>query len=99
MFLAASYQISKFSIVTTLKTRILFVTNVILFSLQDYIFLSDQGGLQIQAYHKNDGRQVKTYTVDATPHHLVIAGQASDPPTGQCTWTVSRSVLKRLNSP
>ena len=99
MFLAVSYQISEFSTVSTLKTRISFVTKTILFSLQDYIFLSDQGGLQIQAYHKNDGRQVKTYTVDATPHHLVIAGQVSDPPTGQCNWTVSRSVLKRLNSP
>ena len=102
MFLDPCYQIDGSSTITSLKTRLLFVSNIFLFSLQDYIFLSDQGGLQIQAYHKNDGSRVKTYTVDATPHHLVIAGQVSDPPTGQCNYIpgfISRSNVKCINSP
>ena len=91
MFLSLSYQISRsLSLplwILDLYLWALVITSVILFALQDYIFLSDQGGLQIHAYHKNDGSKVKTYTVDATPHHLVIAGQVSDPPTGQCGRT------------
>ncbi len=52
-------------------------------SLQEHIFLSSQADLQIHAYRKSDGQLVKSYTVDATPHHLVISGQVEDPHTGE----------------
>ena len=49
---------------------------------QNSIFLSAQAELQIKSFDKTNGFPGKAYTVDATPHQIVIAGSVTKPNSG-----------------
>ncbi len=51
-------------------------------TFQNSIFLSAQTELQIKSFDKSNGFPGKAYTVDATPHQLVIAGSVTKPKSG-----------------